>query len=349
MKCCMMLLLLLVVPSLLSAQEITVRSVTAPIDVLTVNDVDFTKATTPKWLFTIEVTVAPPGTAATLFLRMQLDVALSSGEVFPDAVSIETTPFSVTGTRTITNLDLQNPGFVASSRTDPGARQRLEETALPSGIVPAGIYNFRVEVIPVNGGPGASDEFRFSLKNPSTVDLLAPMDGETVTTTFPLFQWIFEGPSATISVYEKLEGQASYEEAASGVPALTEEVTTPYFQYPTAGARVLQPGHTYVWFVDGHIRRSGGTEQDITSQIRSFTVSRNAGTGFGGATVSLLDELERALGPQYAPVFDQLRKKGFTATGEIRLDGSAITSLDMLQVLNRFRTRPESVLSVRVE
>jgi hypothetical protein len=216
-------------------------------------------------------------------------------------------------------------------------------------VVPAGIYNFQVEVVPATGGNGARDQFRFSLRNPSSVDLLAPMDGETLGTPFPLFQWVFDGTSATISVFEKLEGQTTYEEAASGVPILTEDVTTPYFQYPTAGARVLQPGHTYVWFVTGHIRRSGGSDEEITSQLRSFTISRNAGVGAGNSALSLLDELERALGPQYAPLFDQLRKEGFSATGDIRVDGSAISSLDLLQILNRFRTRPESVLSVRVE
>ena len=349
MKCCILLLLLLSTPSLLSAQEVTVRSVTAPIDMLTVNDVDFLKATSPKWLFTIELTVAPPGSSLELIMRMRLDVALASGEVFPNAVTIETSPFTVTGTRTITNLDLQQPGFVASSQTDPVARQRLEETALPSGVVPAGIYNFRVEAIPSSGGPAAQDEFVFRLKNPSTVELLAPTDRETMTTSFPLFQWVFDGASVTISVFEKLEGQTTYEEAASGVPILSEEVMTPYFQYPTAGARALQPGGTYVWFVEGRIRRSGGSDELIKSQLRSFTLSRNAGGGSATPSVSLLDELERALGPQYASLFDQLRKEGFGATGDIRVDGTTISSLDLLEILNRFRTRPESVLSVRVE
>jgi sulfur carrier protein ThiS len=344
-----LLWLLLFVPSVLAAQSVSVRSVTAPVDMLTVNDVDFLKSTTPKWLFTIEVTVAPPGTSLDLVMRIHLDVALATGETFPDAVSLETSPFTVTGTRTITNLDLQQPGFVASSETDPVARERLEQTALPSGVVPAGVYLFQVEVVPVSGGAGARDEFRFTLRNPSTVELLAPMDGETVATTFPLFQWVFDGSSATISLYEKLEGQATYEEAASGVPLLTEEVMTPYFQYPTAGARALQPGGTYVWFVEGRVRRSGGSDLLVKSELHAFTVSREAGLAVGGPTISLLDELERALGPQYAPLFDQLREGGFTATGDIRVDGSAISPLDMLEILNRFRTQPESVLSVRVE
>ena len=349
MKCRTLLLLLLFVPSVLLAQVITVRSVTAPVDLLTVNDVDFVKATTPKWLFTIEITVAPPGTTMNVIMRVQVDVALATGEVFINAVNIETSPFAVTGTRTFTNLDFTAPGFVASSQTDPTARERLEQTALPSGVVPAGIYNFRVEVVPASGGQSARDEFRFTLRNPSTVQLLAPMEGETVNTPFPLFQWVFDGGSATVSVYEKLEGQATYEEAASGVPILTEEVTTPYFQYPTAGARSLQPGRTYVWFVEGRVRRSGGSDQLVKSQLSSFTLSRQAGIGSAGPTVSLLDELERALGPRYASLFDQLRKEGFAATGDIRVDGSSISSLDILEILNRFRTSPESVLSVRVE
>jgi hypothetical protein len=318
------------------------------VDALTINDVDFLNSTTPKWLFTINLTVVPAGQSLDVTMTITLDAMLATGESFPNAAFIQTNPFTINSTRTITNLDLQEPGFVAISETDQVAKQRFEDVALPSGIMPPGIYNFRVEVQPVDSGEPSGDEFRIVLANPSSVELLVPLNGDVVATQFPLFQWMFDGMRSTISIFEALPGQTSFEETASGVPHLSTEVTANYFQYPTAGVRALQPGRSYVWFVEGRVQRTGGTDLVIKSQLRTFTVATGAGTSTL-PEVTLLDELERALGPRYKPLFDKIRADGFTPSGTARLDGQPVSVVDLLQVINKFRENPDNVLSVRVE
>jgi hypothetical protein len=343
-----LLFLLLATPSLLFGQQINVQTITAPVDALTINDVDFLNSTTPKWLFTITLTVVHAGQILDVTMTITLDAVLATGEAFPNAARIVTNEFTVNSTRTITNLDLQEPGLVAISETDPVAKARFEEVALPSGLMPAGVYNFRVEVQPVDSGEPSGDEFRIVLANPSSIDLLVPLNGDVVATQFPLFQWMFDGLRSTISIYEKLPGQTSFEETASGVPHLTAEITSNYFQYPTAGVRVLQPGRSYVWFVEGHVQRTGGTDLLITSPLRAFTVATGAGTS-SVPEVTLLDELERALGPTYKPLFDEIRAGGFTPSGTARLDGQPVSVVNLLQIINKFRESPDNVLSVRVE
>jgi hypothetical protein len=339
---------LLAAPTLLFGQQVTVRTITAPIDALTINDVDFMNATSPQWYFTIDLTVVPSGESVDAIMKITLDATLATGEAFPNAAYIETFPFTINSSRTITNLDMQAPGFVRESYTDPAAKSRFEEVALPTGIMPAGIYSFRVEVQPVPSGQSSGDEFAFILSNPSSIELLVPLNGDMVSTQFPLFQWLFDGLSATISIFEKLPGQVSLEETASGVPHLTTQVVTNYFQYPTAGVRALQPGRAYVWFVEGRVRQSAGTDHLIRSPLRSFSVARGAGTGTV-PEITLLEELERALGPKYKPLFDKIREDGYSPSGTARIDGTPVSVVELLQLINSFRENPEHVLSVRVE
>jgi hypothetical protein len=63
----------------------------------------------------------------------------------------------------------------------------------------------------------------------------------------------------------------------------------------------------------------------------------------------MLDALERALGPQYKALFDQLRAEGFTSAGTMRLDGAAISSVEFLRLVNLFQSNPDALLSVRAE
>ena len=80
-------------------------------------------------------------------------------------------------------------------------------------------------------------------------------------------------PRSRLSVFEKLPNQSSLEEAISGVPHLTSEVNTTSFLYPAGGVRPLEPGKTYVWFVEGIYGNTGGPGNTVKSQLRSFTVS----------------------------------------------------------------------------
>jgi hypothetical protein len=210
--------------------------------------------------------------------------------------------------------------------------------------MPAGSYIFTVNVQEVNGPGADSKQFTFVLTNPSSPILLAPQDGEVISESFPLFEWQFDGPRATIAIFERLPGQRSLEETAAGTPHLTATVETRSFRYPT-NARALQPGKTYVWYVTGLVGAAGGTNLELRSTLRTFTMS----TTTTSSLAWLLQDLERALPPVYKPVFDQIRAQNLSPTGTYRLNGSPISLTELLRVLNEIRSNPESVGSVNLE
>jgi hypothetical protein len=116
------------------------------------------------------------------------------------------------------------------------------------------------------------------------------------------------------------------------------------FQYPSSGVRSLQPGKTYVWFVEGYVGTAGGVDQKIKSPLRSFKVEARA-----GSASSLLDELERALDPKYKPIFDQIRAEGLSPFGAALVNGAALSGPDLTRLLDYIRNNPGAVLTVGVE
>ena len=107
----------------------------------------------------------------------------------------------------------------------------------------------------------------------------------------------------------------------------------------------MQPGRTYVWYVNGLIGAAGGTNLELRSDLRSFTVSTTPRSSLAW----ILEELERALPPTYKPVFEQIRSQNLSPSGTFRLNGSPISITDLLNVLNEIRSNQESVGSVNVE
>jgi hypothetical protein len=321
------------------------QPVTIPISALTVGDVDFTHATVPKLLFSIGMRTQD-GSTAVVKLTITLDIMLTNGDVLTNAIFLETKSPHVTinGSRTITNLDLGKT-IPVDVQVNADARRKLEETALPSGLVPSGTYKFTVNATPILAGAGDTKNFSIYLTNPSSIELLSPVDGDQYVNEFPLFQWQFDGSQSTISIFEKLPSQSTLEEAASGVPQLTATVSTTSFQYPSAGVRKLEPGGTYVWFVEGLVGTAGGSPIVYKSAIRSFRVT----TGGPLTLANMLDELERVLGPSRVGVFDQIRSEGLSPTGVIRIGGTTITNLDFVKLLNFFRAHPDAITSVGLE
>ena len=320
---------------------------TVPVNVLTLTDIDFRHATTPKLIFSITMHTSN-GSTVQATMDVRLDIHLSNGESYPSAMSFATDPFSIPGTRTITNIDLaQNVVTIKSGtfRFDDAVKRRLQDLALPSGQVPAGSYNFHATVTPTGAGTGQSTDFAIVLTNPSTVQLIFPFDDDQSVSQLPLFQWLFDGSRSRLSIYEKLPGQSTLEEAASGTPIQTVDLTTTSYQYPSGGVRALIPGHTYVWYVEGHIATAGGNDLILRSDLRSFSVV----AGGAGSLSTVLDDLERALDPKYKPIFDQIRAGGFTLSGAIRVNGAPISPADLQNLINQLRTNPDGVLSVGIQ
>jgi hypothetical protein len=340
---------LLLLPATLPAQEIQVTAITAPVTTLAIGDVDFINSPTPKWLFTIDINTG--GRSIIAVMKMTLSTRLASGEDYNPAIELVTKSFPIQGTKTITNLDIGRAKAIQDSiyTKNQAAKTKFETVALPSGVMPAGQYKFNVEVEelypgqPPNGPKGQTD-FTITLSNPTSVELLFPADRDESVSPLPLFLWLFDGLHSHIAIFEKLQSQSTLEEAAAGDTLLSRTVDASVFQYPSSGVRALQPGRTYVWFVEGLLGTAGGVTQKVRSSLRSFKVEAGP-----GSFSSLLDELERALDPKYKQVFDQIRAEGLMPFGAARVNGAAVSAPDLARLLDYIRNNPGSVLSVGIE
>ena len=325
---------------------IRVSHILAPVNQLSVSDIDFRHSTTPKWLFTININVAG---VPSLWVKMSVaaSFSLSNDGSYTNALTFTTDSFLVTGSRSVSNLDLDRTIGLESYNVDNAARRQLEQTSLSGGHIPAGTYSFNVRVTSADGliqSIPPVDPFEIILTNPTSLELISPIDGDQFVTPFPLFQWLYDGPRSRISIYEKLPGQSTLEEAVSGIPHYSTVTTSNSLQYPSTGARLLQPGKTYVWYVEGLSNASGGTTIGRKSAPRSFTVSSNGSHSLS----SILDDLARAL-PQYQSLFDELKSQGFTTAGTLQLNGATISVSDLQRLLNKLRTNPDAVTSVELE
>jgi hypothetical protein len=343
--------LLASMPALAQGPTIDIGTSVTPANVLTLQDVDFVNATTPKWLFTIDLRIrnAAGGniTSVNVVMAIRMDVMLANGESFSPASELRTRTFPVEGSRSISNLDLkENPVYGITYTLSPEAKKRFEELALPTGFMPSGTYTFHIEVTTERYNQTFTASFKFVLSNPSRLELVFPMDHDRSVGSFPFFQWYFDGPRSRISIFEQLPGQSSPQEAADGVPYATAEVTTNSFLYPSSGVRPLESGRTYVWFVEGIVAASGNPGASFKSPYRSFTVSAG---GSNAAMQSLLDELERVLGPRHRALFDRIRSEALSPTGKLRVDGATITTTELVKLIDRFRSDPAAVGNVDIE
>jgi hypothetical protein len=340
----------LLLASTSEAQRIQLATSAAVLDQATISDLDFVRSTTPKWLFTIELRVDPPlESVSNIVVDVNGDLSLADGRSQTDVVTLTTLPFSVNGSLSLTNLDLARSGIRGDYCFYDSKIEQLgiKGVALSGTRLPAGTYTLRLGVhIRGSFTELARGKIVFVLTNPSAVELLSPIDGDAAGGQFPLFQWLYDGAESRISVFEKLPGNSSLEDAVTGVPHLVQDVPANSFQYPTAGARVLQPGKSYVWFVEGLVRSAGGIVQTIRSQLRSFTV---VPSGMAAQAESLLDILERALGPKYSALFEQLRRDEFSTPGLLMLDGTPITPQSLRTLIDQIQQNPDVVHSVRVE
>jgi hypothetical protein len=339
--------LLLTAPPAVAQEYIQVHASTVAVNTLSIADIDFLNSTTPKLLFAIDITNTS-GRPLPAVMEVRIDAALAGdNEPYNSALVMTTRAFTLGPSLTVTNLDIGKGKIIRDSiyQKDQAAIDKIKSIALSSGTLPAGTYHFTVTVHELVGESRGSGDFSWVLTNPSSVDLLFPIDGDPASSSLPVFQWLFDGYRSRLKVFEKLPWQSSFEEAASGVPHLVAETPARSYAYPSSGVRTLEPGKTYVWYVEGLVAVSGGSDQVLKSPLRSFTV---ASTG-QPAAVNFLDDLERTLDPKYKPIFDQLRAEEMTLSGTIRLDGTPIPLSELLRLLSKFRSHPQGVENVTVE
>jgi hypothetical protein len=337
------------------SQQLSVDVSYSPATSLTIGDLDFKAFGSNHWLFTFNITY--PGNHPNMQMTGELNVVLSDGTPISNpAMTLITDPFDVNNQRTVTNLDIGKSSDIKTQSFDynSDAKDKIQKLALGTGKLPAGTYTFHMVITDLDApAQSVAKDIVLNLENLSRMDLIMPQDGMDVPTPFPLFQWQYDGPDVQLSVYEKKQRHHSREEAASGVPQLQVRTGTPEFpsgsksfQYPATGARPLDPGKTYVWKVVGLTGGSGGSEQQIPSEIWEFTVT-NA-NGHGGNDTTGLNEGLGFLNGLGEDILRQLLNGDLTPTGVMYLDGQSISVHEGKALLNNLVTNPDKIIKIEL-
>ena len=308
----------------------------ATVQQLSFADIDFQHFRSNSILFTLHLTDPTP--QATLQITLDIELADLSRN-FSTVIDYRSDPFRVPAEgKTITNLDLGNGGSITGNLTfDQEAKDYLKDATLGTGTFPAGRYTFHFTV---TGVSTCTDNVVLVLENPSRVELRAPRDGES-TNEFPLFEFYQESNHAVLTIAEKNPEQSNEDAITRKPPMIEQELTGGQNSFLYSGGRPLEIGKTYVWQVVTKVSGSGGKDNEVVSQIWSFTVSSEPD---GGASTddAILNQLKEIFGPRYPTIFEQIRSHGFALTGNNNLNGSALSQAELLNLINQLRQMSDS-------
>jgi hypothetical protein len=346
-----------------NSYQFTVSS--APVGSLSIGDIDFKNGGSQSWFFSLNITGPthqPP--VNDVVLSVAVNIQLSDGTNYTNAVTAVTMPFSVNGQLSVSNIDLgKGTNIKMSSFTySSTAENNLKQQALATGKLPAGTYQFYLTLSTTDGTPisGTNPQIiTFNLQNTTTLALVAPINNSTVPNPFPFFQWQYSGTNIELAVYEFTSAMHSPQEAASGVPMLDVKSGDPAypnfpnssstFQYPSSGAgvRPLQAGHTYVWRVTGLPSGSGGSGGAVNTDLWQFTVQSSGGSadssGTGGLTNTLVD-----LYGTPSTLLAALGNGTLTITGNMYVNGVLVSAADVQKILNELAQNPDEIISIVV-
>jgi hypothetical protein len=313
-----------------------------PVQQLTLSDVDFEHFESRTLLFTSDIT-NPTLAPAVAQMQMVLKIALADGWTDDEAFVLTTLPFTIpiAGLR-LTNFDIGRNKLVEVEYSNLSQRTKdhLRDIVLATGRFPDGSYMFTIKLLTGPGGTILCDEqpIRLELRNLTRVELRSPQDGE-FTNEFPFFQFFHEGTSVLLTVAELAPGQ-SREDAIVRKPAMLEVELQGQSSFLYTGGRPLERGKSYAWKVVSQSLGAGGSIVEVPSSIGVFTVASSE-TYRPSVDDMLLQQLQEALGPEYAGLIDQIRHSGFASTGTFTLNGTTITQAELLRLLIDLRNAPE--------
>lgn len=314
----------------------------APVQQLSIADIDFEHFESHTLLFTLEVKNSS-GSDVQTQLQVTLDIMLANGTLNERVLDLMSDPFTIGSSgRTITNLQMGRGGDIEFHNVTlpQDAREKVQDVALATGKFPAGTYTFRFALVNTECGTlPAEPPVVFVVQNPSRVELRSPRDGE-VTNEFPLFEFFLDNSDwATLTVAEKDPDQ-SRDEAIVRQPPMLEVDLTGQNAFPYSGGRPLEDGKSYVWRIVSKTRSPGGTDLEVSSPIGLFTVSAS---GAASPQDALLNQLEEMLGRRYPGIFKEIRDGGFTLTGQYELNSSSLSRAEVLDLLLQLREMSDTI------
>ncbi len=313
----------------------------APVQQLSIADVDFENFESRNLLFTLSIKNDTTVTISAI-LQIKLSIKLADQTLLPDpGLTFTSKEFEVpVEGLIITNLEIGKNTKIKTSEynLENEVKNKVQDVALATGKFPAGIYIFNIILTPINCGKVVSEPVILTIQNPSRVELRSPRDGE-VTNEFPLFEFFSDCNKVELTVAKKSSDQ-SREEAISHEPPMDRKDLIGQNSFLYSGGRPLEQGKTYVWKVVGKILGPGGTEIEVPSPIGLFKVSSSEQAGPEDALLKILEEM---FGSRYPAIFEQIHNGDFNLTGMNTLNGAVISRGDLLRLLNELRQINDNV------
>ncbi|MDZ7264872.1 MAG: hypothetical protein ONB16_09835 [candidate division KSB1 bacterium] len=166
------------------------------------------------------------------------------------------------------------------------ATESLRDAILARGKLPAGVYQFYVQVdydkYNINQRV-VIDEEDLIINAATVLDLIAPgwpadnADLVELYTPLPFFQWHSNATRFRITVCEKMPTNVSPPDVMNNEPRLQQIVeNVTFFQYPPAGVWPLEEGKTYYWQIVAIIESSSGPVE-LASEIWAFKIANLSG------------------------------------------------------------------------
>jgi hypothetical protein len=113
------------------------------------------------------------------------------------------------------------------------------------------------------------------------------------------------------------------------------------FRYPTSGVRQLEAGKKYFWQVTTLVQTPDG-EQEVNSEIWSFTVSEQGGLDRSGDLEQLSEQTRQTLrGLLGSETFGMVAEQDLDLESVV-IDGQRYSGQAMIQKLNQFMQRARS-------
>ena len=313
-------------------------------------------------------------------VKVRLQILKGDGTVLAEG---ESRPFDLApGVRRITNrnlLSLRGELRLEDYQITDAAHEIIQKV-MRTGKLPAGVYIFSFDLTDLTVGGQSNRQIRVVIRNPSTLDLLAPGAPATsseipeVHTRYPLFRWesdanLFrlivaersgapgETPEAAIANNVRLEKtiyvRRRGESTPTDLPAGTEIRPGPFYQYPTSGVLPLLEDSTYYWRVVALIPTSSDPThpQEMSSPIWAFKVARMTPGQSDFVAAQTNAFLQNVLpGGQFNDLFRQGGPlEGFSPTGVVMVDGQPLRPEQLRRLMRRFLSGQLRVVSVTVE
>jgi hypothetical protein len=145
------------------------------------------------------------------------------------------------------------------------ANSSIVFTTLVTGVLPPGVYTYRIEVKQGNTVLASAEGTNMLLNQAGDMVIISPgsdlesgLPPENQVVSQPLFQWISSANYFDLFLYEVTEGQTNAQEIVQSMPVYRElSISSTSFLYPLS-AEPLELGKIYAWQLRAHFNAPSG-------------------------------------------------------------------------------------------